>query len=220
MNRMEGGIAGKELDDTLPVRYTRPWRFLSGLDKLLSLYELPRFSSARLVVLLIREKFLFSRAVRRPPAPGFTLILICPSIVHFYYTHILAGLPSFCSRRPCRPSLSPSFFPVLFFRFEFFLKRVSTIRLDFRRKEELTRVESFRIQCRRKFHGTVCLYYYGTGNKEILLTSGKELNRLKSLNLPPRERSHNTLIIFQNHCSSLCFTPRRRSMSRSEERFD
>lgn len=38
-----------------------------------------------------RDPWCSLRSGRRPRAPGLTLILICPTIVHFYYSHILPG---------------------------------------------------------------------------------------------------------------------------------
>lgn len=94
MNPWRRRSDGRWLDDTLPVRYTRPWRFLSGLDKLLSLHG-PPVLPPRLVVLLIRRVPLLSR-----PAPSSTrfhlninLPLHCPLLLLTYLTGFLRFVP-------------------------------------------------------------------------------------------------------------------------------
>lgn len=84
-------IVGKELDDTLPVRYTRPWRFLSGLDKLLSLHGSLPLSPFAFGSSLDPRVPLLSRLA--PSSTRFhlniNLPLHCPLLLHTYLTRFL-----------------------------------------------------------------------------------------------------------------------------------
>jgi len=94
LDRSKESLGPKGTDNILPIPYTRPWRFLSTVDKLLSLLE-PQLPS--------HLPSIERRPLSRPGYVGvfppwsqcsprvfrLTLILICPSIVHFYYSHIL-----------------------------------------------------------------------------------------------------------------------------------
>lgn len=81
------------MDNILSIPYTRPWRFLSTVDKLLSLLDpqLPSHLPSIERGPLSRPGYGVSPPQSRcsPRVSRLTLILICPSIVHFYYSHIL-----------------------------------------------------------------------------------------------------------------------------------